>query len=66
MNTLNIEQMENLEGGVWCSGNSSVNYWAGIAAGIGVVLLFTPAFAVGGTIIAHSGGAMFLNNQCLE
>ena len=66
MKKMNVISMESLTGGVWCSGSDDVDFWSGMAAGVGAILLFTPAFALGGTILVHSGGALLLNHQCLE
>ncbi len=66
MKELNLLEMTTIEGGVWCAGSGEVDFWGGLAAGIGIVLLFTPAFAIGGTILVHSGAALLLNHQCME
>ena len=64
--SLNFEQMENVEGGAWCGGNSNIDFWSGVAAGAGAILLFTPAAPLGGTILFHAGVASLLNHQCME
>jgi hypothetical protein len=59
MKTLTFEQMEQVDGG----GNAKVDYSCGVALAIGVLLCFSPFFAIGATVTAHSAACIALNNS---
>ncbi|MDR1582394.1 MAG: hypothetical protein LBS55_03900 [Prevotellaceae bacterium] len=58
MKTLTFEQMEQVNGG----GNANVDFACGAALAIGVLLCFSPFFAAGVTVAAHSAACIALNN----